>query len=505
MRIAFRVDATLESGIGHFMRCLTLANALKARGASTHFVCRHLPEAMRSLLESKGHGLTKLSGNSDVGDHDDLAHAYFLGTNQLHDAVETAAAFNHETQDWLVVDHYALDHRWESVLRRSAEYILVIDDLADRVHNCDLLLDQNYYRDMDTRYSGKVPPDCRVLLGPRYALLRDEFHQLRQHVGPRTGSPKRLLIFFGGVDADNFTTKAIEALAGAGVEGLRVDVVIGAQHAYRVEIDLLCKQYQYELHVQVDKIGQLMAAADLAIGAGGSATWERCCLGLPTVAFCTASNQIKQLADAAFEGLLYSPVLSGDIACAVRRHFIALSENSYLRESISSRGMLFVDGNGVVRIISKMESSGLRIRLANQSDSRQLFEWRNHPHIRLVSRNTELISWEVHQNWFSDVLTSADRLVLIGELNGIGVGAVRFDIHDASAEVSIYRSPSTGQIGLGHEFLRSAERWLAANRPDVGNVCAQVIASNDRSHRLFSGADYHVVSTTYSKGLQQSG
>lgn len=502
MRIAFRVDATPESGIGHFMRCLTLATALKARGASTRFVCRHLPEPMRNLLESKGHVLTTLSGECAISDQDELAHAYFLGVSQLSDATETVDAFKDETQDWLVVDHYALDHRWESVLRHCAEHILVIDDLADRLHSCDILLDQNYYCDMDTRYSGKVPPNCRLLLGPRYALLRDEFLQLRQHVERRAGPLKHLLIFFGGVDAGNFTGEAIEALVGAGIEGLRVDVVIGAQHPCGEEIESLCKRYQYGFHVQVDQIGRLMAAADLAIGAGGSATWERCCLGLPTFAIVTASNQIKQLADAAFEGLLYSPLLSGNLACAIRRHFIALSENIFLRESMSARGMLFVDGSGVARVINKLEFNGLSIRLANQSDSRQLFEWRNHPDIRMVSRNTELISREVHHHWFSNVLSSADRLVLIGEFNGFRVGAVRFDIHEASAEVSIYRSPSMKQIGLGQDLLRSTEHWLAANRPDVCNLCGQVIGSNERSHRLFSGADYHVVSTTYSKGLR---
>lgn len=504
MRIAFRVDATLESGVGHFMRCLTLANALKARGARTRFVCRHLPEVMRKLLESQGHGLTTLNSNSCIADQDELAHASFLGTSQLSDATETVDAFKNEHQDWLVVDHYGLDHRWESALRHCAQHILVIDDLADRMHNCDILLDQNYYCDMDTRYSGKVPPNCHLLLGPRYALLRDEFLQLRQLVEARTGRMSNLLIFFGGVDASNLTGKAIEALVGAGFEELRVDVVIGALHPCAKQIEALCKRFQYTFHAQVDQIGRLMAAADLAIGAGGSATWERCCLGLPTFAICTASNQKKQLMDAALQGLLYSPLLSGDMASAIRRHFIALSENSFLRWSISARGMQIVDGRGVARVMTRLEASQLTVRLANQSDCLQLFEWRNHPDIRVVSRNTELISWEVHQNWFLKVLLSADKPILVGELHGVRVGAVRFDICEALAEVSIYRAPSIQQIGLGQDLLRSAERWLAANRPDVCDVYAQVIGGNERAHRLFLDAHYHVVSTTYSKGLHHS-
>lgn len=175
--------------------------------------------------------------------------------------------------DWLVVDHYALDARWESALRASTKQIMVIDDIADRQHDCDVLLDQNFYADMQKRYTGKVSAHCQLLLGPRYALLRDEFRKLREQVKPRNGTVKKILVFFGGVDADNYTGRAIEALAEIGIEGLYVDVVIGAQHSCREQIKSVCAQHGFICHVQTDKMAELMAAADLAIGAGGSATY----------------------------------------------------------------------------------------------------------------------------------------------------------------------------------------------------------------------------------------
>jgi UDP-2,4-diacetamido-2,4,6-trideoxy-beta-L-altropyranose hydrolase len=131
---------------------------------------------------------------------------------------------------------------------------------------------------METRYIGKVPNHCRLLLGPRYALLRDEFRRLRDEVKPRTGPVKWILVFFGGMDVDNFTGKALQALVNLGHEDLQVDVVIGAQHPAREAIEATCDRYGYQCHVQTSNMAELMARADLAIGAGGSASWERCCL-----------------------------------------------------------------------------------------------------------------------------------------------------------------------------------------------------------------------------------
>jgi len=163
--------------------------------------------------------------------------------------------------------------------------------------------------------------------------------------------------------------------------------------------------------------------------------------------------------------------------------------------------MLVGDGRGVSRVIGKLESYKLTLRLAQTSDALQLFEWRNHPTVRAVSRHPELITWEHHQSWLANVLLSADRVLLIGVIDGIEIGAIRFDIEHFVAEVSIYISPHIKTIGLGHDFLHRAEQWLFTSRPEIHEIRAIVIANNDRSHRLFLGMDYRVVATTYSKGL----
>lgn len=499
--ITFRVDASSQIGTGHFMRCLTLADGLKQRGAHIRFISRHLPEYLRDMLAAKGHEFALIESAQNDAPMDELAHAHWLGVSQAQDAMDSIRVLSGGPWDWLIVDHYALDARWESALRQTAKNILVIDDIADRQHDCDVLLDQNFYVDMDIRYTGKIPAYCQLLLGPHYALLRDEFKRLHKQIKPRSGPVKRMLVFFGGVDADNYTGRAIDALSGIDISGFHVDVVIGAQHPCRVQIEAECAQRGFSCHVQTSRMAELMAAADLAIGAGGIATWERCCLGLPTFAICVANNQQEQIAGAASEGLLYAPELKDELNLVIKRHVSALLENDYLRHFISRNGMKSVDGRGVSRIVNKLDCSGIDMRTARADDSERLFVWRNHPMIRAVSRNADAIKWEEHSRWFASVSSDPNRVLLIGERDGMPVGVVRFDIRNNEAEVSIYLVPEANTSGRGHDLLQSAEQWLSLNHPEVKIFRAHALGTNERSHRLFVAAGYQVESTSYLKKL----
>lgn len=500
--VAFRVDATSQIGTGHFMRCLTLADALRQRGARIRFVSRDLPNHLCDMLTARDMGFTPLSDAVTAQAPDDLAHSNWLGTSQAQDASDSTKALADREWDWLVVDHYALDARWESAMRNTSGKIMAIDDLADRKHDCDVLLDQNYYRDMQTRYDGKVPEHCRMLLGPRYALLREEFRDLRAQVKPRTGEVKRILMFFGGVDAGNYTGLAIEALSGLDIKGVAVDVVIGAQHPHRTEIEQACATQGYACHVQTARMAELMAAADLAIGAGGSATWERCCLGLPALSICIADNQRRQIADAAEAGLLYAPSGEGDLVDLIRHHARCLMGNLPLLRLASRTAMDFADGMGAIRISSVIGMGNIEIRRATENDSKDLFEWRNHPAIRSVSRSHELIDWDSHCSWLSAVLADENRELLIGYVGEETAGVVRFDKMQGVAEVSIYLVPEAGLNGQGRNLLLSAERWLAAHRPDMRQVRAEVLGANVASQKLFLGAGYQVEKIHYMKELK---
>ena len=354
MNIAFRVDASSQIGTGHFMRCLTLADALNQRGAQIRFISRHLLEHLQCLLLNKGYEFMMLESQANEN-VDDLAHSHWLGTSQRYDADESLQLLSDRIWDWLIVDHYALDFHWESLLRKSAKRLLVIDDLADRIHDCDILLDQNYYADKETRYTGKAPAKCQLLLGPHYALLREEFRQWRQQVTPRTGPVKSILIFFGGVDADNFTGLTIEALAGLGMSGLHIDVVIGAQHPYREQIESVCSEYLFSCYVQTDRMAELMAKADLAIGAGGSATWERCCLGLPAIVFSLADNQrdiVKGLDLIGAGQYIDSQLVANSLA--LNDDILELIKNKNHLKSLSAKAYATTDGEGVDRVCAAL-------------------------------------------------------------------------------------------------------------------------------------------------------
>jgi len=500
MKIAFRVDASVQIGTGHVMRCLTLADELTQRNAQIRFVSRHLPEYLANLLEAKGYELARLDSAENDADLDELTHAHWLDCSQAQDAKACITALSDRAWDWLIVDHYALDSRWESRLRQSARKILAIDDIADRRHDCDMLLDQNFYADMNTRYAGKVPDHCRLLLGPRYALLREEFRQLREQVESRKGPVHRILVFFGGVDADNYTGRAIQALTDRGVADMHVDVVIGAQHPCREAIEAACLRDHFTCHVQTNRMAELMAAADLSIGAGGGATWERCCLGLPTIAIGTAENQRRQVADAAAEGLVYAPDLKHEFDSVIGNHIRSLIENSCLRQLISRNAMQAVDGRGVLRVVASMGCGGIVMRTAMADDSERLFSWRNDPAIRAVSRNSDFINWEDHSRWFASLLNDPNKVLLIGQRDGVPIGVVRFDIQNHRAEVSIYLV--SGITGCGRDLLCSAEIWFAQNRREINVLRADVLGGNERSHQLFLSSGYEVESTSYFKKLQ---
>ena len=288
------------------MRCLTLARRLKQRGAQVLFVTRAHRGNGRGLIEQAGFPCRVLPGATSPLDSNDSDG--WLGVPELEDAAQT----RHEIDavggaEWVVVDHYGIDAAWESALRRGGRRVFAIDDLANRPHDCDGLLDQNLYSDMDRRYADLVPAGCRKFLGPRFALLREEFIETRASLRPRDGSVNRILVFFGGADAPNVTGRAISALKSFNRPRIAVDVVVGAANPHRAEVESAASGLaNATFHFQVDRMAPLMAAADLAIGGGGTATWERCFLGLPCLTVVMAENQREMTGSVAARGAVWS-------------------------------------------------------------------------------------------------------------------------------------------------------------------------------------------------------
>lgn len=293
MNIVFRVDSSTEIGSGHLMRCLTLANRLqKEKQAQIIFIARKLKGNLNYLIEENGYELITLPQyrlNSQLTNYQ-----RWLTVEVSLDAQETKHILTQIDVDYLVVDSYALDEEWEKIQRSFVKKIMVIDDLANRRHDCDILLDQNYYEDIEARYNGLVPEYCKLLLGPQYALLRDEFYEERKHLRVRDGSIRRILVFFGGSDQTNETMKAIQALVAIRRTDISVDVVVGGSNKNKEAVKRFCRQHEnMNYYCQINNMAELIHKADLAIGAGGSTTWERCCLGLPAIVIAIADNQVE--------------------------------------------------------------------------------------------------------------------------------------------------------------------------------------------------------------------
>lgn len=300
MNIVIRADSSTSIGSGHIMRCLTLAERLREKGCTVTFVCRARPGNINQLISRQGYDLSILPAFAD-----DDGGAF----DREQDAAETAAAIKDRgiAADWLIADHYRIDWKWQRLLRPCVGKIFIIDDLADRKHDCDALLDQNFYQHIEQRYQGLVPAPCRCFLGPRYALLRKEFINLPTPKRIRDGTVRRILVFLGGSDPTNETAKILEAMKALGKLAVAIDVVVGGANPHKDEIQRLCGAMpQTVYHCQVDNMAELMDKADLAIGAGGSATWERCYTGLPCLTIIIADNQAKTTAAVAAYGAAWN-------------------------------------------------------------------------------------------------------------------------------------------------------------------------------------------------------
>lgn len=356
MMVVFRTDASDLMGTGHLTRSVALADALIAQGAQVEFICRAHRGHLIGLLHDKGLHVSELpaphAGGSPVGED----YSEWLGVPQAVDASETMAALSGRHPDWLVVDHYGLGALWERQLRPHARKILAIDDLADRERDCDLLLDQTYADPGVRRHDGLVSPSCRLLLGPRYALLAPQYASYRQRMAPRDGQIRRVLVYFGGSDSRNMTGLVLAALSAPEFSHLEADVVIGANGVHRIAVERQAAlRPRTHTHGTRPHLADLMAHADLAIGAGGVTNWERMCLGLPSLVICLANNQRSTCEGLSAAGLIE---YAGDADVVGEREIAAaltkLIGHPDLLMSMSVRGLESVDGQGAMRVASEM-------------------------------------------------------------------------------------------------------------------------------------------------------
>jgi len=367
MKIAFRTDASVQIGSGHVMRCLTLAEALRAQGATCHFICRELQGNLLAQICARKFPTIRLphtealplEGTPQPQSISNPPHYHWLCAPWQVDASQTLTALETLRPDWLVVDHYALDRRWETAVRPGSAAIMVLDDLADRTHACDVLVDQNFGRS-PLDYQALVPPSCHVLTGPTYAMLRPQFFAVRpQSLRRRTrdATLTNVLITLGGVDQHNATTTILQTLEQQELlpPECRITVILGAQAPWLTTVKQFATRLRWPTHVinGVSNMAQHMASADVAIAAAGGTALELCCLGVPTLLVALAQNQwpgARALQAAGACRLVGAPY---DIPSRLGEELLFMldADNRY---RISHAAARITDGEGTRRVIEAM-------------------------------------------------------------------------------------------------------------------------------------------------------
>lgn len=474
------------------MRCKTLADVLRDRGAEIRFICREHPGNLIQMLRSAGYTVAQLPAPANAhrapAGRDD--YAAWLGVEQAVDAAQTIEALADFEPDWLVVDHYGLDAVWERRLRSRAPRIFVVDDLANRPHDCDVLLDQNLRHGVKNCYAGLVPSQARLMLGPRFALLRPEFRNARESLRERDGTVRRIMVFFGGVDPTGETAKALDAIERLGRPDIAVDVVVGASNPQAETIVASRnKSPNVVFHNHVSNMAELMSRADLALGAGGGTSWERCCVGLPTLITSIAENQAATTEALASIGAAVSigraPVVGvADYVAGIGR----LTTRQLSAMQVAS--LAIVDGRGTERVALSLCDEPMRLRRARSNDADKTWVWRNHEDTRRYFVDPSPVPLETHRLWWEKVLADNTRVLLLASRCGTDVGVLRYDLSGDVAVVSVYLDPELHGIGLGSVLLRAGEAWLNTHYPATQAMEAAVLAENGPSQRAFAAAGF---------------
>lgn len=357
LNIAFRVDSSYQMGIGHVMRCLTLAKMLKQTGnVRILFFCRSTEGNINQVILDAGFELVEMQApRADVCGA--LFHSSWLGATQQEDACELLAlakAQGIRRFDHLIVDHYAIDNRWQQMLRAVSRKIMVIDDLGDREHDCDILLDQTFNCQED-KYRQQVPAHCRLLLGTEFALLRAEFQRNADAIRQRRARAdiRHVLVMFGGSDQENLSLKTLQILARRS-ELETISVIMGGSSLHYETVMNYC-QDKPRLHCYhaPDHIAELMLSADLAVGAAGTTAWERCACGLPSVAVIQAENQRQISHELARVGVMTCLEID-EMTAGIELHIDDWQNDKVHYAEAVNRCLTICDGQGSARVAAHL-------------------------------------------------------------------------------------------------------------------------------------------------------
>lgn len=503
MRVAFRADASREIGSGHVRRCAALAAAIVARGGEVRFLVRESGVDVQNLVPGRLDRLVAAESTTTPDPHAP-AHSHWLTVSQSSDAAECLQLLSDWQPDWVVVDHYAIDARWHEQLGSTLGCrIAAIDDLGDRRLSVDALIDHNWHADHNAKYAGLLSRDCMMLCGPRHAMLGEAYADAPRYAF--NADVRSIGIFMGGTDPGNLTLIALDAARRAGFSGAVEIAITSANPNLEHVLSRAAAEPAVTVTVDLPNLAAFFARHDLQLGAGGGATWERFCIGGPSLLLAFAANQDSVLEPLAALGVA-SVLPCGWNNQDLEQEIARLLTDHDLRNRYATRGQALVDGKGAYRVMHALmvgPPPQVSVRPATFEDARNMHQWRNDARVRNFSRMTDEISYAVHCEWLTQSLSAPDRVILMGMDDTCKpVGVVRFDCKAGNeVEVSIYLDPERGGEGLGGPMLDAAERYFANSHNCVVDIIAVTMPGNRASERLFENGGYHRTDSGYRKQL----
>ncbi|MFE6734214.1 GNAT family N-acetyltransferase [Microbacterium sp. NPDC057741] len=373
-----------------------------------------------------------------------------------------------------------------------------VQDGAFGARTADLTIDPTLDAESDAEASRR---GATHLSGIGFAMIRPQVRAERGRWSP-SSARSRVLVVLGGTDPHHYTPRVLESLSAS---RRRLDITVVAPASVNDEVQEIAARSSSQATV-TGFLHDLPAAAvahDLVISAAGTSVWDLACMGVPTAMVCVTENQERGYDAAAARGLAVGVQRdpSGSWAGVEDEIVSLLDDESRLRE-LSSIGMATVDGLGAWRVAAAWESlleipmrgavmagEDLEVRRATMADATLLFEWRNDPDTRRMSRSTGIVAWEDHLVWFSSVLSDPTRELFVVESEGQPVGTVRWDRRSGiDWEASISLAPSSRGKGMSHRVLAAGERGIRS--AEARRLIAGINQENLPSRRLFARAGY---------------
>lgn len=491
MKVVIRADASVHIGSGHVMRCLVLARGLVKQGHLVSFVCRPQVGDLIEFIEGEGFIVDLLAPPKTWLEPQHSAdYIAWLQVPWLQDAQNLLTLV--AVADLVIVDHYALNQGWQGYIKQALNCkIMVIDDLV-RQHAADLLLDQTLLR-LESEY--QATDDTKLLTGCDFALLNPQFNYYRQHavVSDKLCARPKLLLSMGGSDQPNATLSVLTALAKMPtLSRPLVTVLLGPRAPHYQQVKAFClQQDDWITHLDfVDDMAELMSQQQVAIGAPGTTSWERACLGIPSIIVPLADNQQTISRNLVAVNAVYKLELDEIVEHLLSSYQRLLQNWSRLRVN----NLKLCDGLGLNRVLKAMSNlvgvDDLQLCNATEADIKLVFDWQCHPSTRLYALNQQVPTWTEHDNWMRCKLLQQQDYFYMITIADTDVGVVRLDkIVETEYLLSIFIDPAYYNQGIA----RRALAYLDVLHPSI-TIHAQVLAVNVASQQLFTQAGYQRLS-----------